>query len=255
MRWLMSSSRTRRSAAITTAIVPLLAWTPATRAGLDESVRCDARGTQLGDETCSVSNEYGTALATAKAQYGILKSSVSASNSGRGFGWVDANGFAIFTDAVTIDSPGLTGQVGTVSVIFYPRWTMGAHAGFAKARYYFDTLGALKNTASVRMLELSDSGYIRTAQNDNIDVPYDSPMTATWQFRFGQAFTIRGTLSISSTAHPLFSSAQVNASNTVYWGGMTSVRHNDAEVEASVISMSGVDWSQSLRPTPRPTSN
>lgn len=216
-------------------------------AALVQNVTCKSETEVRALDICSISDDSGTALASASAKYGILGASGNSSNSGRRLS-VGGSGHAFFSDSLTIHSPGLDGQIGTVKFLLLPKWTLGVTTkGIAQAALTFDTQGARKNTYSLRKAVRTESSYTETALNDSVAVPYESPMTGTIEVTFGDSFTISANLNIVANAG-LFGSSLANAANTVRWGGITSVKFDGVDVAYSVSSVSGTDWNRAFIP-------
>lgn len=230
------------------------------QAVLSQSTECRSTGvTSVTTTGCSVSEAWGTAVGTSSAGYGVLKGSSIATNNGR-FSGVLINSITTtrFIDSLTIDSQGLSGKVGTISVALAPSSvltsvngnTSGTNGGYVS--FGFEAFSNVDSTGSRRLSELGVEATF-SGNNDGVAVPFDQPMTATWSFRFGQPFTIRGTL-ITFAQAQILGSAQADASNSFYWDGITSVSFDGQAVGYDVTSTSGTDWARSMAPVPEPGS-
>jgi hypothetical protein len=89
--------------------------------------------------------------------------------------------------------------------------------------------------------------------NNNVDVGFYDPVEATIDFIFGQSFFIDAQLNASASsgsaqADGSTNLARINADNSAYWGGISSVTYNGVAVDYSLSSLSGTDWRQSMAP-------
>lgn len=83
----------------------------------------------------------------------------------------------------------------------------------------------------------------------------------TFQFIYGQPFDMGGMLQTYLNVQnyteflPGTIDAEIDLGNSAYWGGMTAIR--DARFRrnprARLASLSGIDWTKSLRPVPEPS--
>lgn len=230
------------------------------QAVLTQFAECHSSGITSSTTTgCSVSGSWGTAVGTSSAGNGVLKGSSIATNNGSFAGvLINSSTTTRFIDSLTVNSQGLSGKVGTITVALAPTSVLssvngnnsGINGGYVSVG--FDALSGVDSTGSLRLSSLGVEATF-SGNNDGVAVPFGQRMTATWSFRFGEPFTIRGTL-ITFAQAQIAGSAQADASHSVYWDGITSVSFGGQAVGYDVTSTSGTDWARSMVPVPEPGS-
>ena len=226
--------------------------------------------TAAGTGRVSTSQSYDgadlAATARASADYGVLRAYAFAKS---GHGVVDDNenassgGFsgasAEFHDVLTIDSPGLTGQSGSV-VMSYDVEGKNTSTGTSAYDPSSELYGGSAQTTVVQRFGPVYPDY-------TYDVVFNDGNEAHWgaigqhravvPFTFGSPFPISLRITAAATIHILSDLvATSDFEHTVLWGGLGAVTDGSGNaVQYSLSSGSGHDWTQpSTEAVPEPTS-
>lgn len=234
-----------------------LLWTLPGFAGTTSSTTCSAlySGKASSPTSCFVEQantvSIGAAMATAEAQYGVLKTLTSATGS-NAFPGSSANAKAQFEDYVTIQAAGLaTGTAAYVKVgnqfdyVLSHNFTGQSAVGNrgSKAAQFILEMSSPLGSASARGLE--ESYFGPNPSQSRMDIASE----LTLKVALGRPFFIRGTLE-TWTALQGTGQAIADASHSAYWGGILSVTTEDGTPLAYTLSsVSGTDWSQSFAST------
>lgn len=193
--------------------------------------------------------------AYARAEYGTLgalgqrTSPVTGPMGGFDYLQAESAASAHWYDVLTINSPGLQGQSGSLRVSFTIDGNINASGQtFYYAEYRF-LYGGSPNSAYD-----PTSGVLRYYQQDaqnpgqnflNVPQAYDVP------FRFGVPFTLALTLrtrAVVNTVYP--GEVNVDLSHTEVWNGFQGVTFNGLPVLYTATSQSGTDYTQPIVPEP-----
>lgn len=177
-----------------------------------------------------------------------------------------------WSDSVTIDAGALNGQSGWLTASLDYVWVMGATGNFGYTMDAFTNLHLASHlwTVRERRSEICDVVSCTITENTGFvlttGIPGSPPVTSeapvgplivTVPIEFGKSFNLGVDLYAygqsgeyhSGNVH-LFSSTIVDAGNSVYWGGILSVRDaNGTDVPYSLSSLSGTDYTRSFAPT------
>ena len=197
-------------------------------------------------------------LGRAVAEHGILRAYAAEASTGP-HGYAKANATATFSDAVTIDAPGLSGQAGSVAMLL--QFDYSAHvsgqlpgAGSGQVRLILDVFYPLRTDRYQRAVLIAPDGQVTTQSINpgNVVVPFTPQILAQVDFVFGQPFSFTATL-IAAAVGNFDQQVEVDASHSAYWGGFQSVLDGGGNaVSYSVTSGSQTDWSQSFVPATVP---
>lgn len=224
-------------------------------------------GSSQGSIGCTYADALGDYDAHGSAGYGVLKA--YAREVSRSATDVSTGSASTFRDYLTIDSPGLTGTVGTAlgSFVFpYPVFDVSANEVGTVAMSHVTASFSVWTSAGLVHQQTRDilvdqrsylPGIIETHITDNsLDgtqkVDFRSPMKSRWRFTFGQPFLIHGSLAAGARGSGGNQFAIADAAHSLYWDGI-DVSVNDQSVNYSVLSQSGTDWSISMAPIPEPS--
>ena len=216
-----------------------------------------------------------SALSSAIAEYGVLKAGVNAKGSGTGLVYSQATAVASFSDNFVIDAgPSYVGQVGTLALRISFEW-INRGLTFEGASFVLDGTQSLRATSSLGYLLVDQRQVTHDSSFRDNDYSYrsvtsafgeitetqDIDFTFSWEesipFVFGSTNSIIATIGLSAFGSAFMQNAaydiEIDALNSFYWGGMSVYDSNGNRVIASVVSDSGVDWSESFQsPIPEP---
>jgi len=225
----------------------------------------------VGPVARNIADAWGSATTFALADYGTLKSKASASGTADGLGVFFARAAVGFSDQLMISSPGLNGQAGTFNAIIVFDRVLSVSGSMVDG-YSTATLnvGTSFDTVSFQeVLSLQPSGCLPTAPGCALLLSSTIGGTATvaaqWQsptllalsmpITFSQTFNLSVSLDMSALAkyYQGQSTWLSDASQSLYWGGITSVSSPSAgAVPFQLTSASQTDYLHSFAPVPEP---
>ena len=208
-----------------------------------------------------VTQQFGTnqsdGSATASADYGVLKTFATASSNGH-YGYATATASASFSDAFTIDAPGLDGQHGTVTIPLEFNY-VSSRSGTATSHVTltFQTFPGGPPETYQRSLTFHPDG---TTTSDSFDpgpvvTPFSTLLLARVDFVFGQPLSFEAKLDVGGGG-PFDESFTLDAAHSAYWGGFRSVTDANGDAVAYRLAPgSQADWSKSYIPLAVPEPN
>jgi hypothetical protein len=213
---------------------------------------CQASISSTGTVTSAA---FGTSqpdsLARATADHGILKTFATAASNGH-FGEAKATATALFSDAFTINSPGLAGQHGTVVIPLEFNYT-SSRSGVASSQVTLSLEVGHTFPLDVyqRSLQFNPGGTVLSDSFDppHVVTPFSTAILAAVDFVFGQSVGFTTTLEVKGGG--FFDEAfTLDAEHSAFWGGFRSVTDaNGNAVDYTLGTGSQADWSMSFFPS------
>lgn len=198
-----------------------------------------------------VGSTSASGTATADASVGTLKAAASISANSITQSFTDAGG--AWYDSITLSSNGASdGTLVDVLVGFFVVGTLDASEN-ASASYALRFGVCANNPFCFAGTSLSAATVTATSG----DPVVSTVIERTISVRLGELTGLSMQLNVTATkletpGDILTGAASVEFANSVYWDGVRDVRLNGVSIPYTLVSGSGVDLTQSLRPVPLP---